>query len=154
MGTYASSSDIASEFKSIDFSASNAVISTTEVNNFIDQEEAAIESEVATVYTVPVTGSKAIQLMKLMTIMMVKARILDILTVKSGKQTTDQGGSTSLDLRKRVFGGEGEDGMIQRIRKKDLRLVDAILAETTAGVTSYNVNNNITPIFKRDCAQW
>lgn len=76
---YAGTTDVQSEFKKINFADTDAVVSTSEVTEFIAQEEAALNAEVGTVYVVPITDSGGISLMKRMSVFMVKARVLDLL---------------------------------------------------------------------------
>lgn len=144
---YTVATDIESEFKSITFGSDTAV-TLTQVNEFIAQEEAAIDAEVGAVYVVPVTqGPQAVSLMKLMSQLMVKARVLDKLYVKTGDQKADQG-VTSVDLRKRVA------DMLKRIVKKEVPLLGASLISTVGGVKSYTSDNNKEHIFQRDVDQW
>lgn len=140
---YATYTDVQSEFKQIDFTASNSVLSTTEVAEFITQEEALLDGEVSQIYEIPVTGSQSISMMKMMTILMVKARIVDILAVKVGTSSPEQGSSGDA-LRTRV------EKMLEKIKKKTLLLPDATLLSSTGGIKSYNVDNDITPLFERE----
>lgn len=148
MGTYAAVADIQAEFKSIDFSATGAAISTADATEFITQEEAGLESEVSSVYSVPITGTKAIAVMKLMTTLMVKARILDILPVKTGSRPPEQGESESEKLRTRVT------DMVEKIRKKEMMLIGAVLLESSGGIKSYAVDNDLDHTFLKGEDQW
>lgn len=144
---YAGTTDVQSEFKKINFADTDAVVSTSEVTEFIAQEEAALNAEVGTVYVVPITDSGGISLMKRMSVFMVKARVLDLLYVKTGNEKTDQGS-----------GGEAYReivrDMLDRIRKKELILSGAILAGSTGGVSSYSSAHCIDQVFKKDEQQW
>lgn len=141
--SYAVYTDIQSEFKSIDFTASNSVLSTTEVTEFITQEEALLDGEVSQIYEIPVTGTQAISIMKLMTILMVKARIVDILVVKTGTSSPDQGSSGDA-LRTRC------KDLLEKIMKKVILLPEATLLSSSGGVKSYTVDNDLTPLFERE----
>ena len=144
---YCTVDEISSEFKNIDFTASNAAISSAEVASFITQEERAIESRIAGVYEIPVTGSHSTSVVKLMNILMVKSRVQDILYIKTGQEKTDQG-NTAVELRERV------DAMIKDITERRLILTDATLANSAVGASSYNGSNSITPTFEKGSTQW
>lgn len=147
--SYAVFGDIQAEFKDITF-ASTTAVTDANVTEYIAQEEAALEAEVATIYVTPITGTKAISIMKKMTTLMVKARILDILPVKTGNRNPDQEDPAD-KLREQVM---GENGMLAKIKSKLLILVDATLLESTGGVKSYAVNNDLDHTFHRDTKEW
>lgn len=143
---YAADTDIQAEFKSITFSG-NASVSTADVTEFISQEEAALNAAVSTVYATPITSTNGVKIMKLMTTLMVKARIMDILPVKTGNADVEQGNPADA-LRERV------GDMLKRILNKTLLLADATLSETSGGVKDYNSSNDIEQKWQRDVDQW
>lgn len=143
---YTTVSAIQDEFKNITFSASTYPTSTA-VSEFITQEEYLLDAEVGTVYTTPITGTMALSVMKLMSTLMVKARVMEILTVKTGSSDEDQGNPAD-DLRQRVR------DMLDKIKSKLLILSDETLLETSGGVRDYNSNNDITQTFKATTDQW
>ncbi len=144
---YTAVTDIEGEFKSVTFGSATAV-TLTQVNEFIAQEEAAIDAAVGAVYVTPVTvGSQAVAVMKLMSTLMVKARVLDKLYVKSADQKTDQG-TPAEDLRKRVA------EMLKQIQKKIMPLPGASLISSVGGVRSYTDDTQKDHIFQRDVDQW
>ena len=146
MAVYTSVAAIQSEFKSMTFGASTAITSD-DVGEFITQEETALEAEVASVYAIPVTGTAGIAIMKLMATLMVKARILDITQVKTGDARVDQANSGA-PLRERVR------EMLDRIKEKKLTFASATLAESSGGVKSYAVDEDLTPEFQSGTDQW
>lgn len=144
---YTESSDIQGEFKSVIFGSTTAV-TLTQVNEFIAQEEAAIDAEVGTVYTTPVTaGAGAVAVMKLISTLMVKARVLDKLYVKTGDQKADQG-VDSTELKERA------QELIKKIINRALLLPGASLISSSGGVRSYTADNNKKHTFKRGVDQW
>ena len=149
MGTYADTDAIAAEYKALTLSATSTP-TTTQVDEFITQAEALLEGEVANLYVVPITGTKSIAIMKMMTILLVKARMLDRGYVKSGSESADQGDPGEA-LREQVM---GEDGMLAKILDKRLRLVDATLNVSSGGVYSYNDANNICPQVEKETNEW
>jgi hypothetical protein len=146
MGTYAAVSDVQAEFKSLSAGSTNP-ISDTDVTSFITQVEAWLEGEIAGIYSVPITGTKSIAIMKYMTILQVKARIMDILPVKVGNPLPNQG-NPATELKEQV------KAMLENIKKKTMLLVDATLANTTGGVQSYAVENSLEHINKNEEDQW
>ncbi len=146
MGVYTTVAAVQSEFKGVTFAAGTAV-TTDDVDEFIIQEEFSLEGELSTVYNVPITGSQSISIMKRMSTLMVKARIMDILPVKTGKSEVDQGNPAD-GLRKIV------SDMLEKLREKKMLLPDATLKESSGGVKSYTSENEIDHIFQRDIDQW
>ncbi len=147
--SYAVAADVQYEFKSINFAATDASISTAKVTEFIVQEEAMLEARISGVYTTPITGTKSISIMKMLTIMMVKARIEDILAVKVGAPKPEQGNNGDA-IRASVT------RYVEDIVSRKMQLVDATLGNSNAGVQSY-VSENVATVestFKSGEDQW
>lgn len=147
MSEYTSVSAIQSEFKSVTFTTTSAV-TTDDVNEFINQEEAALESEVCSIYSVPIVSDRGVAMMKLMATLMVKARIVDILQVKTGDAKADQA-SSGQPLRDRV-----KELMDKIISKKVQFSSDEPLVQSSGGVQSYASSNDLTPEFRSGEDQW
>lgn len=141
---YASESDIESEFKDLDFSSSSAVTSN-EVIQFLSDADAEINARLNGRYTVPITGTVALSIVKVMEIYLVKHRILEILKVKTGRAPEEQEGSKT--YREMAL------DMIKDILENRLALYDAV-GVSGGGVASYNLTNDISPVFERDGDQW
>lgn len=142
---------IQGEFKSVTFSATTAV-TTDDIARFISEEEAFLDAHVGTIYTTPVTGTEALKIMKLMSTLLVKARILDILEVKTGKTDEDQGGGAAEKLRDRIL--NEDTGILSLIKKKLFLLSDATLVSSSGGVSSYTQSNSLTSQFQKGVDQW
>jgi hypothetical protein len=144
---YATASDVQSEFRNADFSASNAAVSTAEVTEFLVQEEAIINGQIGGVYSVPVSSSStiAVSILKAILIMRVKSRICSILAVKTGDPKGEQG-NASTELK------EKSDKLVELIIKRELHLYDASPAVTA--VHSYTNAEDLTHVFKREEDQW
>jgi hypothetical protein len=152
---YTTAAAIQAEFKSLTFSGTTAVTSD-DVTEFIAQEEAALDGRLAKKYVVPITGTEALKVAKMLSTLYVKARIMDILAVKTGDPKADQG-STGSSLRKRA------DEMVKQIVDGSFKLTDATSAESTDGVADYVSGNldegdceppSIARTFRRDFTQW
>jgi hypothetical protein len=122
-------------------------VTSTDVAEFINQEENTLDAQIATVYEVPVTGSMSISIMKNLSTTMVKSRILSILSVKVGKVDVEQWSEWE-KLREYV------QGIIKKIQKKEFLLPDAVLAQTGGGVKSYQSGEALEHAFKRETEQW
>lgn len=155
MGNYAAYTDVQNEFRSLQVD-SNTTINQAKVDEFITEEEAKIDGYLAGQYIVPITGTVSLALMKLMTVFAVKARVLDILSVKTGNKVVDQSGGDSKSYYEKVYGIDGnlETGLIADIKNRKLILGDAVATQSGGGVQSYTGLNSIKPFFKRRVKQW
>jgi len=146
---YATSAHISSEFKDITFSASTKV-TDTEVDRFIEEADAEIDSVLSKRYVTPITGSVSLILIRQISIWLVAQRVKDILVVKTGVKGSDQGNLRNDDIRL----DRKAKNMLQDIVNEKLDLVDATFLDSSGGVSSYNVDNNIGHVFDRESNQW
>lgn len=144
---YATASDVQAEFKDVTFSTSTAV-SSTDVASFLEQEEATLNGLLSPVYTVPITGTMALSICKMLLIKLVKARIVAIMRVKTGGKTPDQGDSEDQTLREEVM------TLIEKLVKKEMLLPDAAYATANGAVRSYVAENDIEPTVRKAGDQW
>lgn len=82
MGVYAGVEDIKSMFRSLKIEASGTVVTTDEVNDFIDEDEALLDAKLDTYYVTPITGAKSLLIMKKIIKLKVAHTIKGILEVK------------------------------------------------------------------------
>lgn len=146
MGRYALVGDIESEFKDITFGSTTS-FSPGEVDAFITQAEAVLHGELATVYTVPVTGTEAKNIMKQIVILRVKGRLLNNLHVKTGSDDEDQG-TTAQSLLDQA------QSLVDKIVGKQLALPGMSYKAGSANVGSYTGDNNLSHTFRRGVDQW
>ncbi len=145
--SYAEVSDIQSEFKSINFSESDASVGTTEVEDFISQSDAEIDARISVKYSVPVTaGASALLLLKQISTWLVASRIKYILEVKNVRAEIDQDVKTDMASLARK--------MLDQIAAGDIPLIGATLASSDSGVKSYVSSNNIERVFYKDEDNW
>ena len=145
---YVTEALIEAEFKDIDFNASSAV-TTSDITEFITQEEALLNAQVGTVYSVPIASASSpisFNICRLASTLMVKARILDILYVKSNTEADQENTGDAIRLV--------AQGMIDKILSKTLLLYDATLAVGSGGVSSYASENSYAGKFTMDDDQW
>lgn len=141
---YAVYTDVESEFKNLDSTASGAKVTNTEITAFIVQADALIDSYLSTRYIVPITGSSALSLVKWICIQIVKERVQRIIAVKSGNPDTDQ---DNVDKAMWLV-------MLEALQKGGMNLTDATLLSTGEGFKSGNVENEISQTFDVATQQW
>lgn len=145
---YAETSDVAGEFKNITFSSTTNVTST-DIENFIDQASALIDSYVGQKYSVPVTeGTSTLNLLKMFCVTLVADRIKKILEVK--QETSKQLNQST----RGAFSTRDVLDMLVKIAKGELSLVGATSELADGGFYSNNYENNIETKFKITKEQW
>lgn len=118
----------------------------TEVGDFIDTNDAVIDGRLSLVYETPVTGVKSLKILKVISTLLTVADTDDVLTMR-GLQTPES--SRSRGYREKA------EAMIQQIVDGDLILSDAVVVSQSGSmVRSYNVENNIEPVFHKDVEEW
>ena len=148
---YATNSDIKSEFKNISFDLADDAVTDTEVDEFIEQEEAIINATVSNRYEIPLTGTEALKVMKSISIAYVAYRVAKIINLKK-----------DIPIPKEMIPQVLNEGSAFRKAKKHLEniqsgkivLKDAVALSSEQGVKSYNAINSIGPLWERDTAQW
>lgn len=142
---YSTYTDVASEFKDIDFTSVNSKVLSTEVTEFISQADSLIDAAISNKYEVPVTGTASLKLLKMISILLVRDRILEIIAAKTGNDETSQ------DPTKKYLISPKD--MLKSISKGDMKLVDAVVI-SGGGVSSFNVDHSIKHVFKKGVDQW
>lgn len=144
---YATRAEVEGEFKDVTFSSTTAV-SDTDADRFLVEEEAVLNGLLKTVYTVPITGTMALSICKMLLIKLVKARIVAIMEVKTGGKTPDQGDPESKLIKDEVM------GLIEKLQNKSMLLPDATFANSGSAVRSYAAENELEPTFEKDTESW
>ncbi|MGY5854064.1 MAG: phage protein Gp36 family protein [Candidatus Thorarchaeota archaeon] len=147
---YATTANIASEFKNITFDATSAV-TDTEVSSFIEQEEAVIDATISNRYEVPITGTSALKILKSVSIAFVAYRVAKILNLKKDVPIPEKFNPQVLN--------EGSAFMkakktLSKIQSGGIVLNDAVARSLGQGIKSYNSENDIGPLWERDTKQW
>ena len=141
---YSTNANVATEFKNLTYSSNG--ITSAEVDEFIDQEDAFIDGIVGRKYETPVTGTYALRILKTISVQLVASRVKRILAVKTGIPETEQDSSSGL------FGMAKTK--LDDIAEGRLILSDGTLARASDGVDSFAVSDDLSHIFKRDVEQW
>lgn len=141
---YSTSSDIASEFKNITFD-SNTSLTDTEVTEFIVQTDAIIDGYLNNKYSVPITGSTALSIVKRISIGLTVRRIIPILRVRTGVENLEQDTQSVMDDAQKL---------LDDIIAGKIELTDASKASSSHGFKSYSYDNSLEYKFKREEDQW
>lgn len=145
---YSTSTEVQSDFKNLVFSTTT-LVTTADVEGFITEADALINSYVGQKYTTPITAvGDALNLMKLCSRTLVRDRIKQIMEVKQLQNTT---------ANQETRGGFGTSNvmkLLEKIAKGELKLADA--AELIEGGAFYSSNYacDVEPVFRKDCKDW
>lgn len=145
---YTTSTEVQGDFKNITFGASDNV-KATDVDGFITEADALIDSYVGTVYVVPVTAGGGLNLLKLLSRSLVVIRIKRLMKVKQeAAKDTNQNIIDTLLSTKDVM------DILKNIQSKKATLEGATPLDSSGGFSSFNVKNSIEPVIKKDSRQW
>jgi len=143
---YCTNAQVAAEFKNLSFSSSTYPTDTN-VDRFIAEADAEIDSRVGLKYQVPLTGSVALLVARQLSIDIVAERVRRVIKVQSGqdqKRQDGREGDTAKEARERT------DLIVQG----KMVLSDATLASSHDGVKSYNSDNGVEPVFDAETESW
>jgi phage gp36-like protein len=141
--SYALNSDVKAEFKSLTYQSDTDLgITSGEVDTWLDQDSATIDSYINNRYSVPVSGgAQSLKVLKKICLLLTVARV----RVKI-KDTPENRESSKAD-REQAY------QMLNDIRNGVLTLTDADLANAPVA-RSYNQLNSIEPIHEKETDQW
>lgn len=149
---FCTSTDVLAEFKALSWNSST--VSSSDVSEFITQEENYVKAKVGKVYDIENMNStdnpQSWSILKKISIMLVASRVKDILITRTGNSQTDQTSEPKKSL------ADQAKMMLKEIVEGDLPLPDGTLLSSTGGVSSYTVDLDECDQhkFKRDCVQW
>jgi len=144
---YCTVEEVGSDFKNITFSATSTV-TDAEVQSFIDQESAFIDSMICSAYVVPITGAMSLLILKRIAIFLSADRVRHVLYTKTGKDDKDQDtkGLKSLSRDPR--------GDLKKIQDGTLKLGDAIALTDNIGFDTGDVPGCSENFFDVRRQQW
>lgn len=148
--SYATATDVQSEFKNLKLDGVSSV-TTDEVTEFIEQEEAVINATISNRYEVPITGTEALSVLKNITIHYTAYRVAKILNLRKDMPIPEKFVAQALN-EGNAF--KQAQKLLFEIRDGKIILKDAAALSTTQGIESYNAKNSINPIWERDTKQW
>jgi hypothetical protein len=145
---YATVAEIEADFKDVTFSTTT-LVKTADVNQFIVEADALVNSYVAAKYETPVASGEGLQLLKLCTRSLVAARIKKILEVKQEK---------SVEANQNVVGVLLSPTQVMKILKDiqsgDAELIGADALVDNGGFYSQNYEDDVEPVVKKTEKQW
>ena len=145
---YCTLTEVQSEFKNVTFTATS-LVSDSDVNAFILQADALINSYVSKRYDLPIDiASEGFQFLKMLSCGIVAERVRSILEVK---QATNKDGAQN---PRRPLDMQNIMSMLKDIASGKAPLVGVIAPSAGLGVYSENVANSIEPEFKKGSTQW
>lgn len=145
---YSTSAEIQSDFKNLPLSTTT-LVTTADVDQFIVEADALIDSFIGMKYEVPVTGgASALSLLKLFSRTLVADRIKKIMEVKQTQNT-----SANQDVRG-AYSTKDVMAALKQIQTGDLKLSGATSLVSGGGFYSKNNASNVEPTFKKGCKQW
>lgn len=146
--TYALVTDIANEFRSLEFTATSD-ITDARVQSYLDQAEARINLCLGQKYVLPITGSESLEYLKRIEIAIVAARVASVIDLKQSTQPN----TIKQEYNKRNYADWAEKEL-KKLKDLEIILQDAVLLDSDFGMSSYNTDNDIEPFFKKDVQQW
>lgn len=145
---YSTSAEVQSDFKNLPLSTTT-MVTLADVEQFIVEADALINSYVGMRYETPVTAdASTLALLKLFSRTLVADRVKKIMEVK---QTTNQ--SANQDTRG-AYSTRDVMLALKQIKDGDLKLSGATLNASNGGIFSNNVANEEEPTFKKGYKQW
>ncbi len=144
---YCTTDDVITEFKDITFDC-NSSVKLTDVESFIVQCSALIDSYVSRRYTIPVKTGDGVEVLKLICESMVAERIRGILETK---QISNKDGNQAV---RRLFDWKTCLQMLKDIASGNLVLIGAPLISTSGGIYSENAATGVKPYFRMGKKQW
>jgi phage gp36-like protein len=146
---YSTSSDVSGDFKNLTFASGTGFITSEDVDAFILEADALINSYVGQKYSVPVTASaSALALLKLFSRTLVADRIKKILEVKQVQNT-----SANQEVRG-AFSTKDVLSQLEKIAKGQISLDGATPLVSGGPFFSNNASECVEPTFHKDCKEW
>jgi len=145
---YATKDEIAADFKDITFSTTTNV-KAADVDGFIAEADALINSYVGMKYTVPVTAGEGLSLLKLLCRSLVSSRIKKIMEVKQEKST-----NANQNVQGMLMSVSDIMKILKDISTGAITLAGASSLISGGGFSSFNYDEDVEPVAKKDTKQW
>lgn len=145
---YATKELVTADFKDIEFTSTTNV-KDTDVDQFIVEADALINSFVGQRYVVPVASGSGLELLKLYSRSLVAYRIKRIMEVKQ-----DKGADANQNVVSVLLTPKQVMELLEMIKDGDLVLDGATPLTSRGAFRSGNVSNDVCPVIKKDEKQW
>lgn len=143
---YCAFADIQKDFPGVNFTTGR--VTSAEIADFITDADALINSYLSARYSVPVTGTESVKVLKYYSRTLVSDKVKAILEVKqasnAGANQNVRSGLSTKDVIK----------LLEELRDGTAQLSDADLLLANGGINSFNVKKSIEPEFKKSEKQW
>jgi hypothetical protein len=150
--TYAAVSDITDNFRKLPITA-DSDFNIDRVTRFLTQEEAFIDSFLIDIYVFPITGTRSLELLKVIEVALVSAKIASIIDLKQNTQLGTTSNNIKQEFNKREY-AETHKRYLNDIKNRTITLPDAPLLNSDYGMSSYTEENDILPEFDKGLQQW
>lgn len=146
---YCTSDEVAKDFPATNFEATGAKVTTDDIDEFIQDADALIDSYISSRYVVPVTAdTTALRTLRLFSRSLVADKVKGILEIKQPINTAAnqnvRSGLNTKDVLK----------LLEQIRDGQSQLTGATMISAGGGINSFNVREGKTARFKKDEDQW
>lgn len=146
---YATTALVEADFKDMTFTTTTNV-KIADVDQFIVESDALINSYVGSVYVVPVVTSGAgLELLKLLSRSLTAARIKRLMEVKQ-----DKGTDANQNILSVLLSPDKVMDILKDIQKQNIVLAGADLLVSGGGFYNKNVADDIETVAKKDERQW
>lgn len=146
---YCTSAEVESEFKKIDFAATNALVTTADVDAWILEADALVNSYVGQKYIVPVTTGEGATLLKMYSRLLTSERVRKVLEVKDPKASEG-----AQNPRGVILSTAAIMKALEAIAKGDVALIGATPLLSGAGFDSSAVSDGDKFTFQKDVDNW
>lgn len=146
---YCIAAEVESEFKKIDFAATNALVTTADVDAWILEADALINSYVGQRYIAPVASGEARTLLKMYSRLLTSERVRKVLEVKDPKASEG-----AQNPRGVVLSTKDIMKALEAIAKGDVALIGATPLLSGAGFSSASVCDGDVFTFQKDADNW
>ena len=147
--SYCVASDIQKDFPGVTFDGTaSSKVKLATLSEFITDADALINSYLSGRYSVPITGTESLKVLKLYSRTLVSDKVKGILEVKQATNAgANQNVRTGLSTKDVIK-------LLQDLQDGSAQLSDADLVLEYGGVSSFNVREGKTAEFKKDSENW
>lgn len=145
---YSTFADIQMDFPAVDFVTASSRLKQTQIDQFIVDADALIDTYLAARYVTPVTATISVKVLRLYSRSLVADKIKGILEIK---QQTSQGANQNV---RTGLSTKDVIAQLEEYRDGTAMLSDAALVLANGGLSSFNVKNAKKPEFEKDTDSW
>lgn len=146
---YTTTAEIKGDFKTGQEFGSDTLVKGSDVDQFIVEADALINSYIGAGYTVPVTSGEGLAMLKLLSRSLVVARIKRIMEVKQEKNTDANQNVTGV-----LLAPSQVMKILSDIKNGEVVLIGAEKLSNGGGFYSANAAQGVEPVVKKDEKQW